>query len=134
MARIVFGIIAGFLAWAILWFGSETMFSAIWSDFGSHQTAFQAAVEHGGPFTPNSAILLIHIVLASIISVIAGFLAARIAGQNKRAALILGFLLLAFGLLKAGMSWPYVPVWYHIIFTALLLPMTVLGGRLKPAI
>jgi hypothetical protein len=29
------------------------------------------------------------------------------------------------------MSWPYVPLWYHVVFTALLVPMTILGGRLK---
>ncbi len=49
---------------------------------------------------------------------------------NKRAPLVLGFLLLAFGLLKAVMSWPYVPIWYHVIFTALLIPMTIMGGKL----
>jgi hypothetical protein len=61
----------------------------------------------------------------------AGFLAALIAGENKRAPLILGFLLLAFGLLIVVLSWPYVPIWYHIIFTAMLLPMVILGGKLK---
>jgi hypothetical protein len=54
--------------------------------------------------------LLVHIVLGSIVSVMSGFLAALIAGENKRAPLILGFLLLAFGLLKVVMSWPYVPI------------------------
>ena len=43
----------------------------------------------------------------------------------------LGFLLLALGVLKAALSWPYVPIWYHVIFTALLLPMTMMGGKLK---
>ena len=59
-----------------------------------------------------------------------GFLAALIAGENTRTPLILGFLLLAMGLLKVVMSWPYVPIWYHVIFTALLIPMTIMGGKL----
>jgi len=50
---------------------------------------------------------------------------------NTRAPLILGLLLLALGLLKAVMSWPYVPIWYHVIFTAILLPMAIIGGKLK---
>jgi hypothetical protein len=133
MVRIILGVIAGFFAWAIVWVGGEKILSAIWPAFGTHQAAFQAAIENGGPFTANSTILLIHIVLASIISVIAGFLAARVSGENKRAPLILGFLLLAFGLLKAVMSWPLVPIWYHIIFTAILIPMTIMGGKLKTA-
>jgi hypothetical protein len=43
------------------------------------------------------------------------------------------FLLLGLALLKAVMSWPYVPIWYHVIFTAILLPMAILGGKLKSA-
>ena len=72
-----------------------------------------------------------HIVLGSIVSVMSGFLAALIAGENKRAPLVLGFLLLALGLLKVVMSWPYVPIWYHVIFTAILIPMAIMGGKLK---
>jgi len=131
MVRIALGVISGFIAWLIAWVGSEKILSAIWPAFGVHQAAFQAAIEHGGQFTADTTMLLIHIVLGSIVSVISGFLAALIAGENKRAPLILGFLLLALGLLKVVMSWPYVPIWYHLIFTAILLPMTIMGGRLK---
>ena len=131
MVRIIFGVIAGFFAWAIVWLGSEKVLSTIWPAFGAHQVAFQAAVEHGSQFTADATFLLIHIVLASIVSVMSGFLAALIAGENKRAPLVLGFLLVAFGLLKVVMSWPYVPIWYHVIFTAVLIPMTIIGGRLK---
>lgn len=131
MVRIVLGVIAGFFAWAIVWVGSEKILSVIWPEFGLHQRAFQAAIENGGQFTANTTMLLTHIVLGSIVSVMSGFLAALIAGENRRAPLVLGFLLLAVGLLKAVMSWPYVPIWYHVIFTALLIPMTIMGGKLK---
>jgi hypothetical protein len=130
MVRIVLGVIAGFFAWVIVWFGSEKILSAIWPEFGAHQLAFEAAIKNGGQFTADTRMLLIHIVLGSIVSVMSGFLAALIAGQNTRAPLVLGFVLLAFGLLKAVMSWPYVPIWYHVIFTALLIPMAIIGGRL----
>jgi hypothetical protein len=130
MVRIVLGVIAGFFAWVIVWVGSEKILSAIWPEFGVHQRAFQAAIENGGQFTADTTMLLIHIVLGSIVSVMSGFLAALIAGENIRAPLVLGFLLLAFGLLKAVMSWPYVPLWYHVIFTAILLPMAIVGGKL----
>jgi len=131
MVRIALGVIAGFFAWLIVWFGSENILSAIWPAFGVHQGEFQAAVENGGKFTADSSMLLVHIVLGSIVSVFSGFVAALFAGKNKHAPLVLGLLLLAMGLLKAGMSSPYVPIWYHVIFTALLLPMAVIGGKLK---
>ena len=132
MVRIVLGVIAGFCAWAIVWVGSEKILSAIWPEwFGAHQLAFEAAIDHGGQFTADTTILLMHIVCGSIVSVMSGFLAALIAGENKRTPLMLGFLLVAFGLLKVVLSWAYVAIWYHVIFTAILIPMTIMGGKLK---
>ena len=130
MLRIVLGVIGGFFAWVIVWIGSEKILSAIWPAFGVHQRAFEEAVKNGGQFTADTKMLLTHIVLGSIVSVMAGSLATLIAGENTRAPLVLGFLLLAVGLLKAVISWPYVPIWYHVIFTAILLPMAILGGKL----
>ena len=131
MVRIVLGVIAGFLAWLVVWVGSEMVFSAIWPEwFGAHQRAFTVAIKNGGQFSADSTILLMQIVCGSVVSVMSGFLAALIAGGNQRAPLVLGFLLLAFGVLKAVLSWPYVPNWYHVIFTAILMPMTIMGGKL----
>lgn len=134
MVRIVLGVIAGFLSWMIVWVGSEKVLSAIWPEgFGVHQRAFEAAIKDGGQFTADTTLLLTHVVLGSVVSLMSGFLAALIAAENTRAPLILGILLLAMGLLKMVMSWPYVPLWYHVIFTALLLPMAIIGGRLYTA-
>ena len=131
MLRIVLGIIAGFFAWVIVWIGSEKILSAIWPAFGAHQRAFEEAVKNGGQFTADTGALLTHIVLGSMVSVMSGSLAALIAGENSRAPLVLGCLLVALGLLKAVMSWPYVPIWYHVLFTAILLPMAIIGGKFK---
>ena len=130
MLRIVLGVIAGFVSWLIVWVGSEKILSAVWPAFGVHQRAFEEAIKNGGQFTADTTMLLTHIVLSSIVSVMAGSLAAVIAGENSRAPLVLGFMLLALGILKAVMSWPYVPIWYHIIFTGILLPMAIMGGKL----
>ena len=130
MLRIVLGVIVGFFAWLIVWVVSEKVLSALWPAFGVHQHAFEEVVKNGGQFTANATMLLTHIVVGSLIAVMSGFLAALIAGGNKRAPLVLGVLLLALGLLKVVMSWPYVPLWYHVIFTAILLPMAIMGGKL----
>ena len=130
MLRIILGIIAGFIAWIIVWVGSEKILSAIWSAFGVHQKAFEDVLKNGGSFTAETGPLLTHIVIGSIVSVMAGSLAALIAGENSRAPLFVGILLLALGIAKAVMSWQYVPIWYHVIFTAILLPMAIVGGRL----
>ena len=130
MLRIVFGVIGGFISWIMVWFVSEKGLSAIWPAFGVHQKAFEEAIKYGGQFTADTTMLLTHIVTGSIVSVMAGSLAALIAGENSRAPLFVGILLLLMGIAKAVMSWQHVPIWYHVIFTAMLLPMAILGGRL----
>jgi hypothetical protein len=130
MLRIILGVIAGFIAWLIVWIGIEKILSAAWPAFGVHQRAFEEVNKNGGEFAPNSSMLLTHIVVGSIVSVMAGGLAALAAGENSRAPLIVGILLLAMGIAKAVMSWQYVPIWYHVIFTAILLPMAIVGGKL----
>ena len=132
MVRIILGAIAGFIAWSMIWVGSEKVLSAIWPEwYGANQVAFEAAVQNGGAFTADTTILLMNIVRGSIVSVISGFLAALIAGENRRSPLILVVLLVAFGLVIVVMSWSYVPLWYHISFTLLLIPMTMVGGNFK---
>lgn len=132
MGRIILGAIAGFIFWSIVWLGSERLLSAIWPEwYGANQSAFEAAVNNGGAFTADTTILLMNIVRGSIISVMSGYLAAHIARENWLSSIILSFLLVAFGLLVVFMSWSLIPVWYHVVFTLLLIPMTILGGRLK---
>ena len=130
MLRIILGVIGGFIGWLIVWVGVEKGLSAIWPAFGTHQRAFEEAVKNGGQFTADTTMLLTHIVVGSIVSVMAGSLSALIAGENSRAPLIVGILLLLMGIAKAVMSWQHVPLWYHVIFTAILLPMAIVGGRL----
>src|SRR5687767_13546425 len=130
MVRIILGVIAGLFAWVIVWVGIEKILSALLPDwYGAPQLAFQNAIENGGQFTAETRLLISHIFIASVVAVISGFLAAVVAGEQKRAPLALGLLLLAIGLVKMIMSWEYVPLWYHILFTAILFPMALLGGR-----
>jgi hypothetical protein len=132
MIRIVLGVIAGFFAWLVVWVGLEKILSALMPDwYGAPQQAFQNAIENGGQFTAETRLLISHIVIVTIVAMLSGFLAAVVSRENKRAPLALGILLLAIGLLKVVMSWPYVPMWYHVTFTVILLPMTILGGRLR---
>ena len=136
MLRIALGAIAGFFAWMILWVATEKTLSAILPEwYGAPQLAFQNAVENGGgQFTAETRLLLAHIVIVTIVSAMSGYLAALIADENLRGPMVLGFLLLAMGLMKAYMSWPYVPIWYHVVLTAVLITMAILGGKLKATV
>ena len=132
MLRVILGIIAGFVAWSILWIGSDQVLMSLspgW--YGAHQEAFQKAMFNKSEFAPDTTILILHIVRNAIISIMSGFLAAVIANGNRNAVLGLGILLVAFGAFVEAMAWNYLPLWYHIIFLAMLIPFTMIGGRLK---
>jgi hypothetical protein len=132
MVRIILGVIVGFLVWSILWVGSDQVLMNSFRDwYGAHQKAFETAMLNESAFTPDNTILVMHLVRSIIISQMAGFLTAFIANENKKAPLALGILLLLFGLMVQIMAWNYLPVWYHAIFLLLLVPVTLIGGRLR---
>jgi len=134
MVRIILGVIVGFVVWTILWLGSEQTLSALLPDWwGAHQLAFERATVNGEPFTADTTILAVNVLRGAIITVISGFVAALIAAENRKSTLILGILLLAFGLFVVAMTWSMIPLWYHVVFSAMLIPLTILGGRMKRA-
>ena len=132
MVRIILAVIVGFLIWSILWVGSEQVLSMISPGYwGAHQVAFEKAVFNNAAFTVDTGILIWNMVRGIIITIITGFLTALIAGENKTSTLVLGVLLLLFGLYIVFVTWTMIPVWYHVLFSLMLIPLTILGGRLK---
>jgi len=132
MLRIILGVVAGFIAWSILWLGSDQIlrsFSPSW--YANQQYGLEAAVQNHTPFVPDVAILLMDLGRAAIISIMAGFIAAVVAGENRKTPLALGVLLLIFGAAVQASVWSYIPIWYHIVFLGLLIPLTILGGKMK---
>jgi len=132
MLRIILAVIAGFFAWSIMWVGGEQVLSVASPDwFGAHQIAFERATINKEVYTPDSTILILNVVRGTIVTILSGFLAAVIAGENSRSTLILGVLLLAFGLVVVALTWEIIPLWYHALFSLMLIPMTIAGGKLK---
>lgn len=132
MLRVVLGVIAGFIAWSILWVGSEQVLSQMspgW--YGAHQDKVALAVANGSSFNSDTTIVMICLIRSIIASLMSGFLAAVIARENSLSPKILGIVLLLVGITVQFFLWNVFPVWYHAIFLALLIPMSVLGGRLK---
>ena len=131
MVRIILGVIAGFIAWSILWVGSDQILIATLDWYGEHQSAFKDALTNGGSFQASTTILVMNLVRSVIISLIAGYLAALIANENRRAPLALGILLLLFGIMVQAIAWRYIPIWYPLLFLGLLVPVTIVGGKLR---
>ena len=55
MIRIILGVIVGFFAWAIVWFGSEKILSAIWPEVRHLiKPRSKRPIENGGQFTADT--------------------------------------------------------------------------------
>jgi hypothetical protein len=52
------------------------------------------------------------------------------ASEPLRHAAILAVIQLALGILFETSAWDLTPIWYHLVFLALIVPATVYGGRL----
>lgn len=119
MLRSIAAVVAGFVLWTLLW-------------LISNQALMVVASEHFGPegATDHPGVLSIVLALSVVFSVLAGWLSATIA-QRPAAALAVGLLLLAVGIFVQSQYWQLMPLWYHLIFLALLLPAALLGGRIR---
>ena len=95
---------------------------------------FETAAFNETPFAADTTILILDLVRSGIISLMSGFLAVFVANEAKKTTIVLGVLLLAFGLYVQLSVWKYIPIWYHLLFLLLLVPMTIMGGKLKKTV
>ena len=125
MLRAILAIIAGYILWTALWFaGNLTIFA--------EATEIAGAGERYDKAAPLVGILILSVVC----SLAAGLTASLIAGRRPRAriaALILGLLLLLTGIGVQLGVWELMPVWYHLTFLVLLLPVTFAASLLRRA-
>lgn len=131
MVRIILGVIVGFIVWTAFWIGSDAVLSVLSPDWGKTSADFQAAAENKTPYALSSTVLVLLLIKSFITSIVSGFAAAAIARENTKSTLGLGILLLIFGIFIQAAYWNYMPLWYHIPFLLLLIPMTILGGKFK---
>ena len=132
MVRIILGIIVGFVAWSIIWIGSDALmqsFSPTW--WGAQKQAMELAVANNESYHTDTLISLLDLFRSVIASIMAGYLAAVVAGENRRSPLILGVILLLVGVAVQLHLWNVYPVWFHPVFWILLIPATILGAKMK---
>ena len=121
MLKISLGVIVGFIVWSILWVGFDAVLRTVWGNYNESAKAMKF----------SSLMLLVPIILSAVVSLISGYVAALVAKENTKSPLILGVLLLIVGIFVQIGVWDKIPLWYHLTFWILLIPMTILGGRLK---
>ena len=131
MLRIILGAIAGFVVWSILWVGGDAVFMALSTSYKEYLEGFNNALMTKEPFEINTPILFLTLIKSFICSIISGVVTALIAKENTKSTILLGILLLTFGIFIQSIYWNYLPLWYHLAFLLMLIPMSFLGGKLR---
>jgi hypothetical protein len=131
MVRTILGVIAGFVVWTIVWVGSEATLAAWWGEYKTHSLEAEKALVNGTSLDTGPVIALVNLIRSFVTSILAGYMAALVAGEYRRTTMALGIILLLVGVGVEYMFWNLAPAWYHILFVLFLLPMTILGGRLR---
>lgn len=116
--RNVLGVIGGFVVWSALWLAGNS----------GLRGAMPARFDAEG-YTWDTLVLSLALVLSVLCSGAAGWVAGRLATRPGLAGTILGVVLLVVGLGVQIAAWSRLPVWYHLVFLALLLPVTRWGAR-----
>jgi len=120
MIRSTLSVLAGTALWGVLWAGGNSASMAVLP--GSFDENGVAA---------SSGLLVLYLVYSALLSVLAGWVTARIAKRRPLAhAWALGLVQLAIGIAVQGAYWELMPLWYHLPFLALLIPGNLFGARL----
>jgi hypothetical protein len=120
MLRSILAVIAGNVAWAVLWVGSNALLAALFP------AQYQAEKKDYPPM------LLSLIVLSLVFSILAGYVTAQLAKRKEMAHVVwLGVLQLAMGIAAQAANFDALPLWYHISFLLLLIPGNLFGGLLQ---
>jgi hypothetical protein len=132
MLRIILGAIVGFMVWTILLLTTDKIFEIVSPDwYGRISAELLAAIENKTSYTMDTAIMILTGTRSAILTLISGFIAALISKENFKSPFLLGIFLLAFGLFVHSIFWNYVPFWYDLLILLPLIPLAILGGRLK---
>lgn len=121
MLKNIFAVIGGFVLWSAAWIVSDLTLLLLSPEWYGENLK-----------NPNTLVLLIGLARGVFISLLSGYVAALIAREKRmQTALVLGVLLFAFGIFVQASNWEKIPLWYHLIFLAVLIPATWFGAKLR---
>lgn len=123
MVRSILAVATPIVLWGMLWVGTGIALAS----------ALPARFSPDGA-TTDVTVLAFLIVASSLLSVMAGWVCAALARKAFMThVVVLAALQLAIGIMVQASVWTLMPVWYHVTFLGLVIPMHLLGGRLNLA-
>lgn len=122
MLRNILSVVLGYSLWTGIWLGANALL------FGAAAERLEA--EQG---LHEIGTLLGILGLSVVCSLCAGFATAKVSAGKTKAVAIMALLLLVTGIMVQSTVWDLLPLWYHLGFLLLLVPMSHLGGRIASA-
>ncbi len=120
MLRVALAVIVGIAVWALLWVGSHAALSS----------AMPGSFDDQG-ITTNTGLHVVSLVISVALSVLAGWTTARISNCcSLKPIWVLAVIELAIGISVQTGVWDQMPLWYHLVLLAFVIPFHLLGGRL----
>lgn len=120
MLNTILAIVAGFIIWSVVWLGGNQVVTRL----------FPGAVAKDGSIK-HTGLLLALIALSLVASLAAGYGAQWIAEDgSSNPQLILGVLLVLVGIVVQRQYWKLMPLWYHLAFLVLIIPVVLYGATL----
>ena len=120
MVRQGLAVLLGFTVWSALWLICNSVLVELHALPHERSTAIQDA----GP-------LLALLISATLTTLACGYAVAMVSASHaQRSALILSIVLLAVGVVVQAQYWHLMPLWYHVAFLGLLMPVCLAGAGL----
>jgi len=122
--RIILAVVAGWFLYGTLWNVTGMTLASVFPDSFSLQEA-----------TSDMTLLIVYLLISIPISVLCGYVAARIGNAHAGTAVkALAIVNLVTGIAVQVMAWDLLPAWWHIAFLVFIVPATMYGGGLfKPS-
>jgi hypothetical protein len=120
LGRQIAGVVVGLVAWMVIATVGNVALRLSWPAY--------AAAE--APMQFDLAMMIARLIVGAVSSLGAGLAVARITRGNATATVILGLVLTAIFVPVHYGLWDKFPVWYHVVFLASLLPLTMSGAIL----
>lgn len=118
MTRGILAVVGGVVAWFLIATIGNLALRSVWPGY--------AEVEKAMSFTLG--MMVCRLILGALSSFGAGMLAAWVARRNGHAVKVLAGVLVAMFIPVHYLLWDKFPLWYHLIFLASLVLMTLLGA------
>lgn len=120
MLNTVLAIGAGFIIWSAIWLGGGPLVAKL----------FPGAIAKDGS-TSHTGYLVATLALSVVASLVSGYATQWIAEDGStNPQLILGVILLVVGIMVQRQYWKSMPIWYHLVFLAAIIPAVLYGAML----